>query len=103
MLTNPLILKRALAGAALLSIALAVPISIAGADPASEPDSDRTAAESARPTPATVTVTAMVAPGQCKPIAGGPSPVAVTDTAHETAEPTPVAAGVASRDRKSVV
>lgn len=78
--------KRGLLAASLLSIALAVPVAVAGAQPDAEPAAEQIA-ETARPTPATLTVTATVAPGQCQPVAGGPAPVTVTDTAQEPPAP----------------
>jgi hypothetical protein len=74
-------LKTALLIPAAVSIALSAAVTVAVADPGSElPESETT---DVRVTPATVTVTATVAPGQCAPVAGGPPNIAVTDTAAE--------------------
>lgn len=91
MKTPKITTKHSLLAASLLSIALAVPVAVAGAQPAPEPPTEP-GTEAARPTPATLTVTATVAPGQCQPHTGGPAAVPVTDTAQEA--PSPEAAGV---------
>ena len=72
--------KRVMLATALAAVAVAVPVSVAGAEPEpmSDPAGDTPIA--ARSTPATITVTATVAPGQCAPVAGGPEAVEVTDT-----------------------
>ncbi|WP_234884212.1 hypothetical protein [Mycolicibacterium aubagnense] len=71
--------KSALMAPAFAAIALSTTVTVALADPESTPASP--SGNEVRQTPATVTVTATVAPGQCMPIAGGPSSVSVTDTA----------------------
>lgn len=78
MLTSTLTPKNTLLAVSLLSIALAVPVAVAGAEPS--PDGGALPGTDVRQTPATVTVTAMVAPGQCAPVDGGPAAVEVTDT-----------------------
>ncbi|AMU28919.1 hypothetical protein I3U30_15295 [Mycobacteroides abscessus subsp. massiliense] len=89
-------LQTALLVPALMSIALAVPATIAFADPDSDPSapaSDGTDSgwRATRSTPATITVTATVAPGQCQPVSGGPASTQVTDTAGPPIEPSVVA------------
>ncbi|MEN4460976.1 hypothetical protein ABFV47_07370 [Mycolicibacterium fortuitum] len=74
-------LKTALLVPAVVSIALSAAVTAAVADPGSDYSESETS--DVRVTPATVTVTATVAPGQCAPVAGGPPNVAVTDTAVE--------------------
>ncbi len=88
--------QTALLVPALLSIVLAVPATIAFADPDTDPTAPIVGAAGAdqqvtRSTPATITVTATVAPGQCEPIAGGPSSAQVTDTAGPPTEEQPIA------------
>ncbi|MFA5711727.1 hypothetical protein [Mycolicibacterium sp.] len=72
-------LKTALLLPAAASIAVSV-AAVAAANPEDAP-AEPAATSDVRHTPATVTVTAMVAPGQCQPIESGPSAVQVTDTA----------------------
>lgn len=89
-------LQTALLIPALMSIALAVPVSIALADPdagPSAPTSEGTdpGSRATRSTPATITVTATVAPGQCQPVSGGPAATQVTDTAGPPIEPSVIA------------
>lgn len=71
--------KSALLVPAFAAIALSTTVAVALADPDTAPVSP--SGNEVRQTPATVTVTATVAPGQCMPIAGGPSSAPVTDTA----------------------
>ncbi|GAS96776.1 uncharacterized protein RMCC_3742 [Mycolicibacterium canariasense] len=86
MKTPKITTKHTLLAASLLSIALAVPVAVAGAQPTPEPAAEQ-GTDAARPTPATLTVTATVAPGQCQPHSGGPAAVPVTDTAREAPAP----------------
>ncbi|WP_234802899.1 hypothetical protein [Mycobacteroides abscessus] len=89
-------LQTALLVPALMSIALAVPATIAFADPDSDPSAPSSEGadpgwRATRSTPATITVTATVAPGQCQPVSGGPASTQVTDTAGPPIEPSVVA------------
>ncbi len=89
-------LQTALLVPALMSIALAVPATIAFADPDSDPSAPASEGtdpgwRATRSTPATITVTATVAPGQCQPVSGGPASTQVTDTAGPPIEPSVVA------------
>lgn len=89
-------LQTALLVPALVSIALAVPATIAFADPDTDPSAPASDGadpgwRATRSTPATITVTATVAPGQCQPVSGGPASTQVTDTAGPPVEPSAIA------------
>ncbi|WP_236746967.1 hypothetical protein [Mycobacteroides abscessus] len=89
-------LQTALLVPALMSVALAVPATIAFADPDTDPSAPSSDGadpgwRATRSTPATITVTATVAPGQCQPVSGGPASTQVTDTAGPPVEPSAIA------------